>query len=159
GCLKNTSQMPAPSAAINRILFIPYPSCPFRRRRKYRIFSLFACNKPRCWMFCPFLNYPLALFVETRPLHATGIIMTLHAGRLICAIGILALLSACSSEDAAALQAEARAIPVLTAVVEKQTIADRIEAVGSTRASESITIAARVSNIVTRIGFEEGALV
>lgn len=85
--------------------------------------------------------------------------MTLHAGRLICAIGILSLLSACSSEDTAALQAEARAIPVLTAVVEKQAIADRIEAVGSTRASESITIAARVSNIVTRIGFEEGALV
>ena len=51
------------------------------------------------------------------------------------------------------------AIPVVAAIVESREISDRIEAIGTARANESIEVTARVSNTVTRIGFTEGAVV
>lgn len=51
------------------------------------------------------------------------------------------------------------AVPVVTAEVGLQTISDRIEAVGTTRANESVELTARVSNTVTAIRFEDGSRV
>ncbi|HEX7031078.1 MAG TPA: efflux RND transporter periplasmic adaptor subunit [Gammaproteobacteria bacterium] len=50
-------------------------------------------------------------------------------------------------------------VPVVTAIVAEQEISDRIESVGTTSANDSVEITARVSNVVTRINFNEGALV
>lgn len=52
-----------------------------------------------------------------------------------------------------------REVPVVTAAVGPETITDRVEAVGTTRASDSIDVTARVSNVITEIGFREGARV
>lgn len=61
------------------------------------------------------------------------------------------------AEDGASM--EAPAVPVVTQIVERETISDRVEAVGTTRANDSVEITARVSNVVTGIGFEEGEFV
>lgn len=76
------------------------------------------------------------------------------------AAGLVALfLAGCGSPEQTGGSREAPAVPVVTEVVARESIADRIEAVGTTRASDSVEITARVSNTVTRINFEEGALV
>lgn len=72
---------------------------------------------------------------------------------------LLVLLFSACSENTAPQQAEIQAVPVVTDQVARQQISDRIEAVGTTRANESIELTARVSNVVTHIGFEEGAIV
>lgn len=50
----------------------------------------------------------------------------------------------------------ARAIPVLVIRAERREFADELEALGTTRAAESVDVSARVSNIITAIRFEEG---
>lgn len=52
-----------------------------------------------------------------------------------------------------------RPSPVNVAVVRKQEFGDRIEAVGTASANESITVTARVQGIVRSINFEDGAVV
>lgn len=71
----------------------------------------------------------------------------------------LLLLNACAEQAPDAEQQGPRVVPVITAAVAQQEITDRIEAVGTTRASDSVEITARVSNVVTRINFNEGAQV
>ena len=80
------------------------------------------------------------------------------AHRLLPGLLAVALLVACS-KDPATEQQRAAAVPVVTAIVAEQEISDRIEAVGTTRANDSVEIMARVSNTVTRINFDEGAIV
>ena len=48
---------------------------------------------------------------------------------------------------------------VVASVLRAERIVDAIEALGTARANESIEIKPRVASVVTRIGFEEGALV
>ena len=69
------------------------------------------------------------------------------------------LLTACDSTETDLSAAAAGSVPVITATAATSNISDRIEAVGTTNARESIDITARVSNVVTRIGFEESSLV
>jgi len=76
--------------------------------------------------------------------------------QLLCAT---LLLSACADNNPADAERGATVVPVVTEVVDEQTISDRIESVGTTRANDSVEITARVSNVVTRINFTEGALV
>lgn len=49
-----------------------------------------------------------------------------------------------------------RAVPVLVLRAERREFADEIEALGSTRAAESVNITSRVSNVITAIRFQEG---
>ena len=51
---------------------------------------------------------------------------------------------------------EARPIPVKLAPVAMQTFSERIEALGTALAEESVTITARVTETVTSLPFEEG---
>ncbi len=74
------------------------------------------------------------------------------------ALGLALLLAACAENDPAMPQDE-NVVPVVTAIVAEQEISDRIESVGTTSANDSVEITARVSNVVTRINFNEGALV
>ncbi|MDX1443555.1 MAG: efflux RND transporter periplasmic adaptor subunit, partial [Gammaproteobacteria bacterium] len=68
------------------------------------------------------------------------------------------LLVACSEAEQAREPANS-SVPVVTKTVERERISDRIEAIGTARASESVELTARVSNTVTDIRFREGALV
>lgn len=52
-----------------------------------------------------------------------------------------------------------RAIPVFVQRAERQMFADEIEALGTTRAAESVDITARVTNVITAIRFDEGQAV
>lgn len=70
-----------------------------------------------------------------------------------------AVLIGCEQQPQQTGEQASRAIPVITAVASLRPLSDRIEAVGTTRASESLQITARVSNVITRIGFDEGAFV
>lgn len=72
---------------------------------------------------------------------------------------LLFALSACTETDEAASSAERDAVPVVVATVASETITDRVEAVGTTRASESIEVTARVTNVITELGFRAGDLV
>ncbi|MDX1455455.1 MAG: efflux RND transporter periplasmic adaptor subunit [Gammaproteobacteria bacterium] len=74
---------------------------------------------------------------------------------------VLVLLAGVGGCDQAATDRDyrSRTIPVITETASRSEISDRIEAVGTTNARESIDITARVSNVVTRIGFEESSRV
>lgn len=76
-----------------------------------------------------------------------------------CLAPSLALLLAACAENEPAVQQEETVVPVVTSVIAEEQIADRIESVGTTRANDSVEITARVSNVVTRINFNEGSLV
>lgn len=47
-------------------------------------------------------------------------------------------------------------VPVLTAVVEKASFPQKIEALGNARANEAVDVTSRTSNVVVRIRFDEG---
>lgn len=79
--------------------------------------------------------------------------------RPLLAAALLLFISACDSETEPAASGGPSAVPVITATTALQALTDRIEAVGTARASESIEITARVSNTITRITFTEGAFV
>lgn len=49
--------------------------------------------------------------------------------------------------------------PVFVAEVEQRTIEDRIEALGTLRANESITVTSQVTEVITKINFDDGARV
>jgi membrane fusion protein, multidrug efflux system len=49
-----------------------------------------------------------------------------------------------------------RAVTVYVVPAERREFADELEALGTTRAAESVNIAARVSNVITAIRFDEG---
>ncbi len=49
-----------------------------------------------------------------------------------------------------------RPAPVLVQAVTRENFADTVEALGTTRAAESINVSSRVSNMITAISFEEG---
>ena len=52
-----------------------------------------------------------------------------------------------------------RSIPVVVGDVAEHTFVDRIEALGTARANESIVVAAQVTETVSRVRFEDGAVV
>lgn len=79
--------------------------------------------------------------------------------RTILAIGLVAGLAtgACSPEGQAGRgPAEPRDTPVVVAPVALREFVDRIEALGTARANESLTITARVTDTVSRLDFTDG---
>ena len=48
---------------------------------------------------------------------------------------------------------------VVTKQVERQTLVDEIQALGTTRANESVEIRSRIPSLITRIAFEEGQII
>lgn len=83
--------------------------------------------------------------------------MNRTATMLILALPGLVALGACTEQQQQ--QQASSAVPVVTETVSLHSISDRIEAVGTTRANESVELSPRVSNAITAIHFEEGALV
>ena len=78
--------------------------------------------------------------------------------RLLLSTLCLALLAACGQQQPEQPEGP-QSVPVVIEAAAVKPIADRIEAVGTTRASDSVEITARVSNVITDINFDEGALV
>lgn len=60
------------------------------------------------------------------------------------------------SIDGTAREQAPRATPVLVQRAQRQMYSDEIEALGTTRAAESVDLTARVSNVITAIRFQEG---
>lgn len=76
------------------------------------------------------------------------------------AIGVLALLlSACGSEDAPQAGAEDRPIPVTTQRAQARPWNDTVQALGTVKARESVTVTAKVSETVRDVHFDSGDLV
>jgi membrane fusion protein, multidrug efflux system len=74
------------------------------------------------------------------------------------ALLLAALVSGCGSEDARPACGGQRATPVITAEVQQHQWSDTIEALGTARANESVTLTAKVSETVERVNFEDGDL-
>ena len=70
----------------------------------------------------------------------------------ICLLG----LAACSSKEPSGQASANPAIPVTTAVIEPSTWIDTIEAVGTTKARESITLTAKITETVRKVNFSDG---
>ncbi len=83
----------------------------------------------------------------------------MHARPLLAATLILAL-SACEKEEVSQGRGGWGSAPkVVTAEVELKPLVDEIQALGTARANESVSIQPRVSSLVTRVAFEEGQIV
>jgi membrane fusion protein (multidrug efflux system) len=66
-------------------------------------------------------------------------------------------LAGCSGDGAApAARPGGGAVPVVVAAVEKRPWVDRIQALGTTRANESVTLTAKVTETVDRVNFKDG---
>ena len=76
------------------------------------------------------------------------------------AISFLALsligLAACSSQEPTGKPAAIPAIPVTTTVSEPPSWVDTIEAVGTTKARESVTLTAKITETVRKVNFSDG---
>jgi membrane fusion protein (multidrug efflux system) len=84
---------------------------------------------------------------------------TAATGRTFAAAVLLATLGACSGteeEVRSGPDPRDRAVTVLTEYVEIQPIADSIEALGTARANESVTITANLTETVRKVHFEDG---
>lgn len=79
--------------------------------------------------------------------------------RVMFGLSLILVVTACDRSNVAEAPVSATLVPVVAATVEARPISDRIEAIGTARANESIEVTARVSNTVTNIGFTEGAVV
>jgi membrane fusion protein (multidrug efflux system) len=73
---------------------------------------------------------------------------------LLC---LLALLAGCGKDEAAAGKAgPGRPVTVTTTVVQPRAFHDTLQALGTAQANESVTITAKVSDVVTRLAFDSG---
>lgn len=91
---------------------------------------------------------------DSMPFSARVPLLACHVGLLAAA---LSLLAACGRDEAAAQSREGgEAIAVTTAPVRAQAWSDRIDALGTARARESVTVTAKVSETVERVHFDSG---
>lgn len=74
--------------------------------------------------------------------------------RIAAGLG-LALLAACGSKDEAARR-QAEQVPVTTQVVQTSAWNDTLQALGTAKARESVTVTAKVSEIIEQVHFESG---
>lgn len=77
---------------------------------------------------------------------------------VVAPLALFALLAACGRDEAAAQSRDGvdAAVVVTTAPVRPQAWSDRIDALGTARARESVTVTAKVSETVERVHFESG---
>src|SRR5687768_12170098 len=80
--------------------------------------------------------------------------------RLVVALALVAT-AGCGGKDQAAAQPRGggdrdRPVPVTTQVLRAQPWSDTLQAIGTVRARESITVSAKVSEIVQRVHFDSG---
>lgn len=76
--------------------------------------------------------------------------------RLVAALLAAFALAGCNGNDDARQREGEEATSVTTAVVTRQPFNDRLEAIGTARARESVTVTAKVSELVQRVHFDSG---
>lgn len=76
--------------------------------------------------------------------------------RAACAVMLAMSLAACGNNGAAQPAAASAAIPVTTQVVKTSAWSDTLQALGTAKARESVTLTAKVSEIVQEVHFESG---
>lgn len=74
----------------------------------------------------------------------------------LIATGILAIAACSQKEPVGQARGGAPAVPVTTALVEPVQWVDTIEAVGTTRARESISLTAKITETVRKVNFQDG---
>ncbi|MFL9584436.1 efflux RND transporter periplasmic adaptor subunit [Stenotrophomonas sp. AB1(2024)] len=74
--------------------------------------------------------------------------------RIIAGLGLV-ILAGCSGKDQAARR-QAEVVPVTTQVVQTSAWSDTLQALGTAKARESVTITAKVSEIIETVHFESG---
>ncbi len=79
---------------------------------------------------------------------------TLFALAITCLV-----LAGCGKDEAAARDGGDRAVPVTTQVVQPRPWNDSVQALGTVRARESVTVTAKVSETVQQVHFESGDIV
>lgn len=80
-----------------------------------------------------------------------------RASAALASIALLCLLAACGGKgDAAPAGGGDRPIPVTTLVLRPESFAERTSAVGTVKARESVTLTAKVSELVDAVHFESG---
>lgn len=75
--------------------------------------------------------------------------------RAVLLFSAVLLLAACSAEGPVAARGES-AVPVVARRVEAIEWQDSVEALGTAQANESVTITAKVADVVTQVAFEDG---
>ncbi len=88
--------------------------------------------------------------------------VTRRRARLVARLVACLVLAGGCSDDASArrmIGRGMRTIPVVVAMPTRQEFVDRIEAIGTARANESIVVAAQVTETVSRVNFEDGQVV
>ncbi len=79
--------------------------------------------------------------------------------RLPALLGVALLLACDPSEGGASRADRSAAVPVIVAAAVSERVVDRIEALGTARANESVTLTARVTETLSAVSFEDGASV
>ena len=77
------------------------------------------------------------------------------SARAAFAVLLVSLLAACNKEEAPAAPA-ARPIPVISQVVKPAAWSDSLQAIGTIKARESVTLTSKVSEVVQDVHFESG---
>lgn len=73
------------------------------------------------------------------------------------ALGLsLAVLAGCAGKQEAAARRQGEAVPVTAQVVQSRQWSDTLQALGTAKARESISVTAKVSEIVEKVHFESG---
>jgi membrane fusion protein (multidrug efflux system) len=93
---------------------------------------------------------------ERRP---TPAIPESHLTKTLFALALTCLLAACGNDAASQRNGGDRPVTVTTQVVRLQPWSDSVQALGTVRARESITVTAKVSEIVQQVHFDSGDIV
>jgi membrane fusion protein, multidrug efflux system len=76
--------------------------------------------------------------------------------RIPVALTLTALLAACGGNGAPAGRGEQSVVPVVAIEIERKAWIDTIQALGTAQANESVSITAKVTETVARVGFSDG---
>lgn len=82
-----------------------------------------------------------------------------HVGALLPLLALAGLLAACGRHPAGGAGgavSPGRPVSVTTTVVQPRAFSDALQALGTAQARESVTITAKVSDVVTRLAFDSG---
>ena len=85
--------------------------------------------------------------------------MPSQLSRFACLTALALVLAACSGDGGPSAGGDAGVVTVTTEVVREQPFNDTLQAIGTARARESITVTAKVSEVVREVHFESGDVV
>lgn len=79
------------------------------------------------------------------------------AAPAVISVGLALLISGCGQQEEAAAPPGSRPMPVVIQVTQTETVTERVPAVGTLMANESIVVRAEIAGLIESISFEEGS--